>query len=45
MESVKPRELRELNLLDKFLFDEAMEDRETYQMAVSILMALYISIW
>lgn len=38
MESVKPRELRELNLLDKFLFDEAMEDRETYQMAVSILM-------
>lgn len=38
MESVKLRELRELNLLDKFLFDEAMEDRETYQMAVSILM-------
>ena len=38
MERVKLRELRELNLLDKFLFDEAMEDRETYQMAVSILM-------
>ena len=38
MERVKLRELRELNLLDKFLFDEAMEDRETYQMAISILM-------
>ena len=38
MESVKLSALRELNLLDKFLFDEAMEDRETYQMAVSILM-------
>lgn len=38
MESVKLRKLKELNLLDKFLFDEAMEDRETYQMAVSILM-------
>ena len=38
MESVKLRELKELNLLDKFLFDEAMEDREAYQMAVSILM-------
>ncbi len=35
MESTK---LKELNLLDKFLFDEAMEDQETYQMVVSILM-------
>ena len=30
--------LEELTLLDKFLFDEAMEDRETYQMVVSILL-------
>ncbi len=35
MENAK---LKELNLLDKFLFDEAMEDQETYQMVISILM-------
>lgn len=32
------RKLESLNLLDKFLFDEAMEDSETYQTAVSILL-------
>ena len=30
--------LEDLNLLDKFLFDEAMEDRETYQAVVGILL-------
>lgn len=30
--------LEELNLLDKFLFDEAMEDKGTYQTAVNILL-------
>ena len=30
--------LEKLNLLDRFLFDEAMEDRETYQAVVSILL-------
>lgn len=30
--------LEKLNLLDKFLFDEAMEDTETYQMTISILL-------
>lgn len=30
--------LEELNLLDKFLFDEAMEDKETYQIVISILL-------
>lgn len=30
--------LEQLNLLDKFLFDEAMEDAEAYQAAVSILL-------
>ena len=30
--------LQKLNLLDKFLFDEAMEDRETYQAVISILL-------
>lgn len=30
--------LEQMNLLDKFLFDEAMEDRETYEAAVSILL-------
>lgn len=30
--------LEELNLLDKFLFDEAMEDKDTYQTVVSILL-------
>lgn len=30
--------LEDMNLLDKFLFDEAMEDRETYEAAVSILL-------
>ncbi len=30
--------LENLNLMDKFLFDEAMEDRETYQAVVSILL-------
>ena len=38
MENVKLRQLKELNLLDKFLFDEAMEDRETYQTAIRILL-------
>lgn len=30
--------LEELNLLDKFLFDEAMENSETYQAVISILL-------
>ena len=30
--------LQKLNLLDKFLFDEAMEDRETCQAVISILL-------
>ncbi len=30
--------LERLNLLDRFLFDEAMEDRETYQAVLSILL-------
>lgn len=30
--------LENLNLLDKFLFDEAMEDTETYQATISILL-------
>lgn len=30
--------LEKLNLLDKFLFDEAMEDKETYQAVLSILL-------
>lgn len=30
--------LEKLNLLDRFLFDEAMEDRETYQAVISILL-------
>lgn len=30
--------LGQMNLLDKFLFDEAMEDRETYEAVVSILL-------
>lgn len=30
--------LEELNLLDRFLFDETMENREAYQAAVSILL-------
>ncbi len=30
--------LEKLNLLDKFLFDEAMEDSETYQTVISILL-------
>lgn len=34
---VKTR-LEELNLLDKFLFDEVMEDRETYQAVIGILL-------
>lgn len=36
--------LKELNLLDKFLFDEAMEDRETYQNVISILLENEIDI-
>lgn len=32
------KKLEELNLLDKFLFDEAMEDKEVYQATVSILL-------
>ena len=31
-------ELERMNLLDKFLFDEVMEDREAYESAVSILL-------
>lgn len=38
MENVRLKELKDLNLLDKFLFDEAMEDREIYQMVISILL-------
>lgn len=30
--------LEQLNLLDKFLFDEAMEDTETYEATISILL-------
>ena len=30
--------LKDLNLVDKFLFDEAMEDREAYQAVISILL-------
>ena len=30
--------LEELNLLDKFLFDEAMEDKETCQTVIGILL-------
>ena len=30
--------LEKLNLVDRFLFDETMEDREVYQAAVSILL-------
>ncbi len=30
--------LEELNLMDRFLFDETMEDKEAYQAAVSILL-------
>lgn len=30
--------LAELNLVDKFLFDETMEDTEAYQAVVSILL-------
>ncbi len=30
--------LEKLNLVDRFLFDETMEDREAYQAAVSILL-------
>lgn len=30
--------LEELNLVDKFLFDETMEDRESYQMVINILL-------
>lgn len=34
----KITELEKLNLVDKFLFDETMEDQESYQAVVSILM-------
>lgn len=30
--------LEQMNLLDKFLFDEAMEDSKTYEAVVSILL-------
>lgn len=30
--------LKDLNLVDKFLFDETMEDRESYQAVISILL-------
>lgn len=30
--------LEELNLVDKFLFDETLEDRESYQMIINILL-------
>lgn len=33
-----PRKLEELNLLDRFLFDETMENIEAYQAAISILL-------
>lgn len=38
MESVLMTKLEGLNLVDRFLFDETMEDREAYQAAVSILL-------
>ncbi len=38
MEKNVTTKLEELNLVDKFLFDEVMENRESYQSAVSILL-------
>lgn len=37
-ERMMKTKLEELNLLDKFLFDEAMEDKEIYQTVISILL-------
>ena len=36
--------LEELNLLDRFLFDETMEDLETYQATISILLENQITL-
>ena len=38
MENKITTKLEELNLLDKFLFDETMEERESYQALISILL-------
>ena len=38
MENNVKTELEKLNLVDKFLFDEVMDDRESYQALVSILL-------
>lgn len=38
MEKNAITELKKLNLVDKFLFDEVMEDRESYQALISIVL-------
>lgn len=38
MENNVTTKLKDLNLVDKFLFDETMEDREAYQAVISILL-------
>ena len=38
MEQKKRKKLKELNLLDRFLFDETMEDPETYRAALEIIL-------
>lgn len=38
MEKTVITKLEELNLLDKFLFDETMEEKESYQAFISILL-------
>lgn len=38
MENKVITKLEELNLVDKFLFDEVMEDRESYQALISIVL-------
>lgn len=38
MENNVTTKLKNLNLVDKFLFDETMEDREAYQAVISILL-------
>ncbi|MBO5055142.1 MAG: PD-(D/E)XK nuclease family transposase, partial [Lachnospiraceae bacterium] len=38
METKTVTKLKNLNLVDKFLFDETMENREAYEAAVSILL-------
>lgn len=40
MEKTVITKLEELNLLDKFLFDETMEDRESYQALISIVLKM-----